>query len=287
MRKIIFIFTALLIFCGTVFAIDFPKFENFVTDTTTTLSSETVANLNLKLKNYETETGSEIAIVLVNSTNGMPIEMYTTELGNFWGVGKAKTDNGALLVVALDNRELFLATGSQLEGTLTDLEVAEIINEIISPRFTNGDFDNGITAGLDGILTAIAGESFTDLRMESSNPTENFMNIFLILIFFILPWLSAILGRSKRIWPGGVVGAISGGVGGAIFLSGISGIVGSIIGLGIFGLIFDAAVSRNYAAASRHGRVAWWAGGGRGSFGSGFGGFGGGGFSGGGAGGNW
>ncbi|MCF7846256.1 MAG: TPM domain-containing protein [Candidatus Peribacteraceae bacterium] len=291
MRKFIVGILALFLFGSPVVAATFPQFENFVTDTTDTLSSATIDELNIELASYEAETGTEIAVVLIDSTAGMPISQYATELGNAWGVGKAEADNGAILVVAVDDRELFIATGSQLEGAVTDIAARDIIDEVITPRFREGNFDEGVSAGIQGIFAAIAGESFTDLRIEGadSGSPEGFINIFFVFAFFVLPWLAAILGRSKRIWPGGAIGAVGGGVGGAIFLSGILGIVGAAVGLGLFGLAFDALVSRNYAKAGKRGHVAWWAGGGRGGGfgGGGFGGFGGGGFSGGGFGGRW
>jgi len=276
-------------FCGTSLASDFPKQSNFVTDTTTTLSKETVAELNLKLKNYEAKIGTEIAVAIVSSTEGMPIWQFATELGNKWGIGKKDVDNGALLVIAIEDRELFIATGSQLEGALTDIESKKIIEDVITPHFRHGNFDDGITMGVEGMILAIAGESFTNLRMESSSSSESFVNIFFVLIFFVLPWFAAILGRSKKIWPGGVIGAIGGGVSGLLLNFAIIGIVAAAVSLSIFGLIFDLIVSRNFAAAKKSGsRVAWWAGGGRrNSKRGGFGGFGGGGFSGGGAGGRW
>ncbi|MFH0776287.1 MAG: TPM domain-containing protein [Patescibacteria group bacterium] len=289
MRKAFLAVLALLISGNLAWAVSFPDFENFVTDKTGTLSSEEQANLNQKLASYESETGTEIAVALIDSTGGEPIAQYATELGNKWGVGKAKVDNGALLVIAKSDHELFIATGSQLEGALTDLAAKEIIDEIITPRFKNNDFAGGIESGVDGMIAAIKGESFTDLRMDNSGSSENSTNIIFFLIFFIFPWLAAILGRSKKIWPGGAIGAVGGGIGGAFLFSGILGIIGAAVGLGLFGLWFDFIVSRNYAKAGKRGRVAWWAGGGRGGFGGGggFGGFGGGGFSGGGAGGHW
>ena len=292
MQKFTLIFTACLIFCGTTFATVFPNFENFVTDTTATLSPKTVASLNAKLKNYEIETGTEIAIAIIETTGGMPIWQFATELGNQWGVGKTRTDNGAILVIAKLDRELFIATGSQLEGALTDLEAAKIIEEIITPRFRNEDFDNGISAGVDGIIAAIAGESFSNLQTESSTTKVNIFEIIFFAGFFIFPWLAAILGRSKKFWPGGALGAVGGGIGGLLLSFTAIGIAVTAVSCGIFGLIFDLAVSRNFAAAKKSGgRAAWWAGGGRssrGNFGGGgFGGFGGGGFSGGGFGGKW
>ncbi|MFA6458351.1 MAG: TPM domain-containing protein [Patescibacteria group bacterium] len=294
MRRFLLGIFVLCLFAATANAVDFPAFQNFVTDATGTLANETVAELNSKLANYEMQTGTEIAVALIASTDGMPIEQYATQLGNEWGVGKAQVDNGALLVIAVDDRELFLATGSQLEGALTDIEARDIIDEVITPRFKNGDFDGGISAGVDAITAAIAGESFTDLRTNStasvSSSAEGILNVIFIFLFFGVPWLAAILGRSKKIWPGAALGALGGGIGGTLLISSLVGFFGGAIVLGLFGLLFDFIVSKNYAAAKKSGgHIAWWAGGSRfgGGGSGGFGGFGGGGFSGGGFGGKW
>ncbi len=271
MRKFFIGILALFIFWNLTNASEFPDFENFVTDTTSTLSSMTIENLNAKLANYEMETGNEVSIVLVDSTDGMPIEMYATDLGNEWGVGKANIDNGAILVVAVDDRELFLAVGNQLEGALTDIEAHGIVDEIIVPFFKNENFDDGILAGVDGIFAAIDSETFTDLRAEISNEslTEISSNLLFVFVFFVLPWLAAILGRSKKIWPGGAIGAVGGGALGLFFAIGLVGTILTAIGLGAFGLFFDFIVSKNYANAKKSGsRIAWWAGGNRGGFGA-------------------
>ncbi len=290
LRKLFLISISFLISCGLTFAADFPQQSNFVNDYTSTLSSETVADLNLRLKNYETETGTEIAVAVISSTEGMPIWQYATELGNEWGVGKADVDNGAILVIAVEDRELFIATGSQLEGALTDIEAREIIKNIITPSFKSGNFDTGVLVGVEGMITAIKKEGFTNFRTGEATNDVDVDGIIFWMIFFILPWLAAMLGRSKAIWPGAVIGAAGGGISGWIFSFALWGIGAAVIGLGVFGLLFDRAVSRNYQNAKRSGgSAAWWAGGnrgGRGGFG-GFGGFGGGGFSGGGSGGSW
>lgn len=294
MRRFLLEILAFGLFVNAAIAVDFPAFQNFITDTTGTLASETVANLNTRLANYEMQTGTEIAVALIASTEGIPIEQYATDLGNEWGVGKTKVDNGALLVVAVDDRELFLATGSQLEGAVTDIEAREIIDKVITPRFKNSDFDSGISAGVDAIIAAIAGESFTDLRTNNTasapSSVEGILNAIFIFLFFGLPWLAAILGRSKKIWPGAALGALGGGIGGTLLISSLVGFFGGAIMLGLFGLLFDLIVSKNYANAQKSGgHIAWWAGGNRFGGGSsgGFGGFGGGGFSGGGFGGKW
>jgi uncharacterized protein len=289
MRKLFAIFLTIFFFSSGVLAADFPEHTNFVNDATSTLSPAVVEELNAKLKNYEADTGTEIAVAVIDSTEGMPIAQYATKLGNEWGVGKAQTDNGALLVIAVSDRELFIAVGSQLEGALTDIEASEIIEEVITPRFKNGDYDEGVSLGIQGIIQGINGESFTNLRTETGGGSEaDIGGIIFFAIFFVFPWLAAILGRSKAIWPGAALGAVGGSVGGLILSFALWGIVAAALGLGVLGLIFDSIVSKNYQKAGKGGHVAWWAGGGRGGFGGGgFGGFGGGGFSGGGFGGKW
>lgn len=293
MKKILFGVLAFILSFEISFAIDFPEYQNFVNDYTATLAEKTVDGLNERLKNYEAETGTEIAVAMISSTEGVPIVQYATGLGNEWGVGKEEADNGVIFVIAKDDRELFIASGNQTEGALTDAEINQIVQKLITPRFQEGNFDEGVVAGVSGIISAISGESFSDLRMENGEETEvDIGGIIFFAVFFVFPWLAAILGRSKRIWPGAVIGGVGGGVGALVLSFALWGIAAAVVGMGALGLFFDWSVSRNYQkAAKRGGNIAWWAGGGRGGSGGfgggGFGGFGGGGFSGGGFGGKW
>lgn len=278
---------------NSAFSLSFPKYENYVTDTSNIISPQAEAEINLRLKNYEAETGTEVAIVTIPLIEGLTANEYATKLGNEWGVGKKNVDNGAVLLIETDDqpgkRDIYIATGSQLEGGLTDIESRDIVDFVIIPYFRSGAFDEGVKAGVEAMILALNGESFGSLRSEARNGKTNYGEIIFFTIFFIFPWLGAILGRSKRIWPGGALGVVGGGIGGLIFGFAVWGIITTALGLGVFGLLFDMAVSRNYANAKRTGgHVAWWAGGSRGGFGGGgFGGFGGGGFSGGGGGGSW
>ena len=294
------LFTAAIIFfisTSLALSVVFPKYQNYVTDTSNLISSATEEKINLFLKSYEAETGTEIAVVTIPLIENLSPNEYATGLGNEWGVGKANVDNGAILLIETDDqpgkRDIYIATGSQLEGGLTDLESRDITEFVITPYFRNGEFDTGVLAGVEAMTLALAGESFTNLRSESnqSEGSTDLGGTIFFAIFFVFPWLGAILGRSKKIWPGGALGAMAGGFGGLIFSFALWGVIAATIGLGIFGFFFDWAVSRNYANAKKgSGHIAWWAGGGRGGrggFGGGFGGFGGGGFSGGGGGSSW
>lgn len=294
-QSIIALACAFAVVINAFATIAFPTAVGFVTDTTATLSSETIAALNTKLAAYEKQTGTEIAVALIATTAGEPIAQYATKLGNAWGIGKKDAKNGVLLVIAQDDRELFIATGSQTEGYLTDVQSKNIIDTVIVPRFKNGDFDSGVAAGVDGIIAVLGGTELSSLRMDTGNGEQSgdWIGIAVFMIFFGLPWLGAILGRSKSWWLGGVLGAGGGAVAGTLLVGAAWAVGLGAVALGIFGLLFDFVVSKNYEAAKKAGHNAsWWAGGGGfgsgGGFGGGgFGGFGGGGFSGGGAGGRW
>ena len=299
MRKLLLFCSVWGILLGNVFAVEIPAYENFVNDNSDILSSQAEENLNAKLANYEAETGSEIAVLTIPLIpEGFSPNEYATAVGNAWGVGKAEVDNGVILLIETDDvageRDIYIATGSQLEGGLTDIEARDIVDEVIIPYFQTGDFDGGVNAGVDAIIAGLNGESFTDLRMEATEnnaDAEIWFNVVFVLFFFVFPWLAAIWGRSKRIWPGGVVGMLGGGIGGMILGIAVGGIIATAIGMGLFGLFFDWVVSKNYNKAKSLGiKPSWWVGGGGfggGSGGGGFGGFGGGGFSGGGGGGSW
>lgn len=271
-------------------AAELPIETGWVTDTAGIIDDSAEAEIAARLESYKQETGTEIAVATIDSTDGEPISQYAVRLANSWGIGQRGADNGVLLLVAASDREVFVATGRQAEGGLTDLESSRIIEEWILPEFRNGDYAAGVAAGVDGIITGLDGEVFAG---ATANPgiSSDLIEGLLGVLFFIVPWLAAILGRSKSIWPGGAIGAVAGGIGGGL-ASGLGFAVFAAIGLGLIGLGFDWLVSNNYQKAAAAGRKpSWWAGGsggfGGGRSGGGFGGFSGGSFGGGGAGGRW
>ena len=275
------------------YAASFPTPTGYITDTTHTLKPSTITALTAELQSYEQQTGTELAVAMVSTTDSQPIAEYATALGNAWKIGKKGVDNGTLLVIAKDDHQLFLATGSQTEGALTDLTAKSIIDEVIVPRFKAGDYDAGITAGIDAEISALKGESFTNLRQHTSSThaSGDTWLFFLLIPFWILSWLASILGRSRAIWPGALIGAVAGLISSLLLTSILWEILIFTALSALFGLGFDYVVSRAYEHSQKSGTTPpWWIGGNWGSGGSGsggFGGFGGGGFSGGGAGGSW
>lgn len=308
MKRYLCVFAAicgLLYATSSIAAADMPVPEKpanngYVRDETATLSEEQVNTLNEKIQGYRERTGNQLAVLLVPTLQDDYLEHFSLQVARTWGVGEAGKNNGALLVVVKNDRKMRIEVGSGLEGDLTDLRASRIIRDRIAPEFRKGDYYGGIATGLDGMSLAIGNAPDPLLKREDATKNNwlgGIDDIFVWIFyfgFFGVTWLGAVLGRSERWWPGGVIGGTTGA--GAGFLLGqgstsvmlVSGFI-----LTIIGLLFDYFVSKNYRKAKRRGdSPAWWAGGttigpGSSGGGGGFGGFGGGGFSGGGSSGSW
>src|ERR1700689_2789940 len=135
-----------------------PPLSGRVVDQTGTLSSDTIASLTQTLKDLQARKGSQIAVLIVPTTAPETIEQYSIRVAEAWKIGRKKIDDGALLVVAKNDRKLRIEVGYGLEGALTDVTANRIISEIITPKFKNGDFAGGISAGVDRIIGVIDGE---------------------------------------------------------------------------------------------------------------------------------
>jgi uncharacterized protein len=257
-----------------------------VVDQTGTLSGGDVASLTQALKNLEARKGSQVAVLIVPTTAPETIEQYSIRVAEAWKIGRKKIDDGALLVVARDDRKLRIEVGYGLEGALNDVTAKRIIDEVITPKFKNGDFAGGISAGVDRIIGVIDGEKLPapEPRQNSGllshiDPVNPF-TIFAIIIVGAI--LRATLGRlAGSVATGGVVGALAWFVAGSLAASIILAIVAFLLTL------FGESI------ASSNGGHGNWSGGG-GSFSgssssSDSGGFSGGGgsFGGGGASGSW
>src|SRR5213076_229246 len=123
-----------------------------------TLSSGDIASLTQTLKNLEARKGSQVAVLIVPTTAPETIEQYSIRVAEAWKIGRKRIDDGALLVVAKNDRRLRIEVGYGLEGALNDVTAKRIIDEVITPKFRSGDFAGGISAGVDRIVRLIDGE---------------------------------------------------------------------------------------------------------------------------------
>lgn len=135
-----------------------PQLTGRVVDRTDTLSSSDIAALSQKLSDFETRKGSQIAVLIVPTTDPETIEQFSIRVAEAWRIGRKKVDDGAILVVAKNDRHLRIEVGYGLEGALTDVTSRRIIDEVITPKFREGDFPGGIAAGVDRMMRVVDGE---------------------------------------------------------------------------------------------------------------------------------
>jgi len=259
----------------------------FVNDFAEMLTKSERQTLETKLSDFERSSSNEISVVIIPSLQGDTIENFAVKLFEEWKIGKEKNDNGVLLLISRNDREVRIEVGYGLEGAVTDAQSYWIIQNVIIPTFREGRYYEGIAGAVNVLIPATQGEYVTE---GASPPTRiNLENVW--FLFFIIPmWLASILARSKSWWAGGVVGGIVGIILSFFFGFLFFGLTATAF-LVIFGLFFDFIVSRSYEKNKSLGkRPPWWIGGGgfgSGHGGGGFGGFGGGMSGGGGASGKW
>jgi uncharacterized protein len=121
------------------------------------LPAGVAASLTRDLEAHETKTSNQVAVLILPSLEGEPLESFSHLVGTTWKLGQKGTENGVLLLIALRERKVRIEVGYGLEGTLTDLRSAHIIRQEIVPRFRSGDLPGGIAAGVQAILGTIEG----------------------------------------------------------------------------------------------------------------------------------
>ena len=257
-----------------------PPLTGRVVDQTATLSSGDIASLQQTLKNLELRKGSQIAVLIVPTTAPETIEQYSIRVAEAWKIGRKKIDDGALLVVAKDDRKLRIEVGYGLEGALTDATSKRIIDEIITPRFRTGDFAGGISAGVDRIIGVVDGEKLPAPQPREQQSSDflshiDLLNPFtLFAVFIVGTILRATLGRLiGAAATGGIVGALAWFIAGSLVASIIAAIIAFVLTMFV----------ETPTSSGRGGGRGWSGGYGGGSYsGSGSGSSDGGGFSGGG-----
>jgi uncharacterized protein len=259
-----------------------PALRSRVTDQAGILSPEQAAAIERRLEAFERRKGSQVAVLIVPSTAPEAIEQYSIRVASAWQLGREGIDDGALLVVATDDRALRIEVGYGLEGVLTDAASRRIVDEIIVPRFREGDFYGGIDAGIDRMIAVIDGEPLPE--PQASSPGGDALAPVLPIVVVFALTLGAILKRLLGQLPGAAVTAAAVGL-----------VTWALVGIAILAAAAALAafvltlVSRGGPGrwSSGSGARSW--GGGGGSWSSGGGGFSGGGgsFGGGGSSGRW
>ena len=209
-------------------ALAFPALTGRVVDTAQMIDPVVREQLTQQLQALEQTSGDQIVVVTVPDLQGLPIEDYGYQLGRHWGIGQKGKDNGALLIVARDERKLRIEVGYGLEGVLTDAQSWVIINQVIAPAFKTGNYSKGISDGVAAMLQVVGGDPLAvpahvaDANFAKDNPA---FSIGMFVLLLIVLWLCnrmglpvgaillAILSSSGR-GGGGGGGGFRGGGGG-------------------------------------------------------------------------
>jgi uncharacterized protein len=261
-RLKLFLASALLLVSFFASAQDIPARPNpprLVNDFAGVLSADEAQRLEQQLVAYDDSTSNQVAVVLVKTLNDYPIEEYALKLFRSWGIGNTKTNNGVLIIAALEDRKIRIEVGYGLEGAIPDITANHIIENDIKPDFRSGDYYDGLSKAANSIIKAAAGEYKAPANYRKKKGGSGFPLGFIVVIIILV----AIFGGRNRGGGGGMMSRRGSGWLGPFIL-------GSMLGRG--------------SSGGFGGGGGGWSGGGGGG---GFGGFGGGSSGGGGASGSW
>lgn len=190
---------------------DFPKLTGRVVDQAQIISAEDEARLTKQLSEVEGQSTDQIVVVTLKSLGGYPIEDYGYQLGRHWGIGQAGKDNGVLLIIAPNERQVRIEVGRGLEGNLPDSLAGLIIQRRILPHFKKGNLVAGIFAGVEDIKASLLGNG-EEVALRARKPVAKIDPLlpFIFFAFWLVPFIYLIssLARDRQVggrMPGGVV----------------------------------------------------------------------------------
>lgn len=197
----------------------YPDLTGRVVDNAELLDTSTETQLSNTLAAHEQATGEQVVVVTLPDLQGETIEDYGYQLGRHWGIGQKEEDNGALLIVALDERKVRIEVGYGLEGRLTDAQSSTIINQVITPAFRDGNFSEGIVNGTQAMIQVLGGDPLAQAEQRSPRDSNElggagiWLSALLFIVMMIVRSVGGGRGRGGRGLLGGVLlgGALGGG----------------------------------------------------------------------------
>ena len=216
----------LWLFIATAQALTFPALSGRVVDEGQMLDPATRQQLTQILEAHEKATGEQVVVVTVPDLQGTPIEDFGYQLGRAWGIGLKDKNTGALLIVARDDRKLRIEVGYGLEDRLTDAQSSVIINQVITPAFKTGNYNQGISDGVGAILQVLGGAPMAEPAYASGQGDGiDFVGEHpgVVLLLFLLFVVVVAACQFYGICNSGGGGSRSGGFGGGGFGGGGAG----------------------------------------------------------------
>jgi uncharacterized protein len=267
-----------------------------VTDLAGVLAPAALQSLRSKLIEFERARGSQIAVIVVPTTQPEPIADFTNRVGDAWKIGRKGVGDGVLIAVAVQDRKVWISVARALEGAIPDVVASRITREFMGPSFAKGDFAGGINAGVDAVIKRIEGEALptpAGIPRHKVDAGEDLMAALVPLVIFG----AIVAGLLRRAFgtPGAAVTSMGVGALAGVLLTSL--VMGAIAAVAVFvfsGFFGGGGGGGRVLGGRRRGPViipgGWSGGGGWGGGGMGGGGWssgGGGDFAGGGGGSSW
>ena len=201
-----FPFFILLLCCLSVaaYGLDVPRLQGYVNDYAGMISPSVKSRIVEELRVFEQSDSTQIVVLTIPSLKGENIEEFGIKVSETWKIGQQQKDNGALLIVSKQERKIRIEVGRGLEGKLTDLMAGRIIDQVITPRFRQGDYDGGFAAAVSSLIGATRGEFKAEER-PFQRGQRGFPPLLTFLLFFGMFIL--FLGIYSR-FLGGIAGAV-------------------------------------------------------------------------------
>ncbi|HOY70161.1 MAG TPA: YgcG family protein [Methylotenera sp.] len=177
--------------------VDIPDVTAHVTDLTNTLTTQQQSALESKLAAFEAKKGSQIAVLIVSTTQPEDIAQYSMRVAEKWQLGREKVDDGVLVLVAKDDRKMRIEVGYGLEGAIPDVYAKRIVSDVMRPRFKQGDYYGGIDASVDTLISITDGEALPapEVNQSSQMSGDNALALFFVGTLFLTMFFHGILGR--------------------------------------------------------------------------------------------
>lgn len=189
MNRALLVLLLVLVSFGFAYAATYPQYSSenkYVTDTAGIITPEWKAQITSLCAEIEKNTTAQIAVVTVNSTEGIPIEEYSLHIAETWGIGEKEKDNGILILIAVNDRAYRIEVGYGLEGVLNDAKVGRIGRNFFVENFQAGEYGQGVYLAVDAIGKEIRGEP-TALSDTQQVPTEMIIFFVVFIVMFLAP----------------------------------------------------------------------------------------------------
>ena len=284
-RAIGFFFVGILFFISSANAVEIPVLNSRVNDYAQMLSPATVQQLENMLATLEQKESTQIVVLTVTSLNGANLEGFSMKVVESWKIGQKGLDNGALLLIAKNDRKIRIEVGYGLEGSLTDLIAGRIIDNIITPQFRNGNFNQGVVAGVSAMISAVHGEFNAQDYSSGKDKDSGKLSGFFLFLGVMLFNLGNVFHKHRIV--SSIIGGIIAPLIGWLFWGPQLLIIILLIPAGLLVGFLASLLLGNMRTTSGSGSGGFFSGGSSGGFSSGGFSGGGGGFGGGGSSGGW